>query len=377
MKILLLSAYDADSHRYWHQNLIEQFPEHDWTLLTLPARYFSWRIRGNSLSWAFGPERSTLEQPYDLLIATSMTDLSALKGMVPNLANTPTMVYFHENQFAYPATEKAHKTVEPQILNIYTAASADRILFNTAYNRDTFLHGASALLKKLPDQVPAELVTRLKNRSEVLPVPLENRLFTSPEQSQLKHTDWQDDDQRALRIVWAARWEYDKGPGHLLAILQQFETQDIDYRLCLLGQKFRHSPNEFNLITEQFKHRLVQFGYAESRDEYLQWLRGADIFLSTAIHEFQGLSVSEAVTCGCLPLLPAREVYPVLFDETYLYSCSDDINQEAKGACEKLTEYSSPLTAPAQPDSSHLSWKNQRENYRQIFTELADQTLKN
>ncbi|WP_315982672.1 tRNA-queuosine alpha-mannosyltransferase domain-containing protein [Aliamphritea spongicola] len=139
MKILLLSAYDADSHRYWHQNLIRQFPEHEWTLLTLPARYFAWRIRGNSLSWAFGEQRPLLEQPYDLVIATSMTDLSALKGMVPNLASIPSVVYFHENQFAYPATDNAHKSVEPQILNIYTAACADRILFNTTYNRDSFL----------------------------------------------------------------------------------------------------------------------------------------------------------------------------------------------------------------------------------------------
>ena len=57
-------------------------PKHDWTVLSLPARYFSWRIRGNSLSWAFG-ERERLQQPYDLIIATSMVDLTSLRGFVP------------------------------------------------------------------------------------------------------------------------------------------------------------------------------------------------------------------------------------------------------------------------------------------------------
>jgi len=95
MRILLLSAYDAHSHRRWRQGLVAAFPEWRWTVLTLPPRFFSWRVRGNSLSWAFS-ERETLEQSYDVLVATSMTDLSALKGLVPAL------VYCHENQFAYP-----------------------------------------------------------------------------------------------------------------------------------------------------------------------------------------------------------------------------------------------------------------------------------
>ncbi len=75
MRILLLSAYDAHSHRRWRQGLVDAFPDWQWTVLTLPPRNFLWRIRGNSLSWAFS-ERETLEQPYDLVIATSMTDLS-------------------------------------------------------------------------------------------------------------------------------------------------------------------------------------------------------------------------------------------------------------------------------------------------------------
>ena len=90
MRILLLSAYDAHSHRRWRQGLVAAFPEWQWTVLTLPPRYFSWRVRGNSLSWAFS-ERETLEQPYDVLIATSMTDLSALKGLVPALASVPSL----------------------------------------------------------------------------------------------------------------------------------------------------------------------------------------------------------------------------------------------------------------------------------------------
>ncbi len=89
MRILLFSAYDALSHQYWRKGLVNAFPEYDWTVLTLPPRFFSWRLRGNSMTWAFS-ERDVLIAGYGLLICTSMTDLSALKGMVPELAKIPT-----------------------------------------------------------------------------------------------------------------------------------------------------------------------------------------------------------------------------------------------------------------------------------------------
>ena len=127
MRILLLSAYDAHSHRRWRQGLVDAFPDWQWTVLTLPPRNFLWRIRGNSLSWAFA-ERETLLQPYDLLVATSMTDLAALKGMVPALAKVPAMVYCHENQFAYP-DQRELQSMEPEFVSLYAVLAAERVLF--------------------------------------------------------------------------------------------------------------------------------------------------------------------------------------------------------------------------------------------------------
>ena len=97
-RILLLSAYDAMSHKMWRGRLLEMFPEHTWTQLVLPPRHFNWRIRGNSLQWALN-EKDLLNQDYDLLIATSMVDLASLRGFIPSIAQLPTLLYFHENQF--------------------------------------------------------------------------------------------------------------------------------------------------------------------------------------------------------------------------------------------------------------------------------------
>jgi hypothetical protein len=134
MRILLLSPYDAMSHQYWWQGLRDNLTDHEFCVVTLTPRFFSWRFRGNSLSFAFD-ER--VREAYDLVIATSMTDLSSLRGMCPSLCAIPTIIYFHENQFAYPDNTSladnrsaslerlVERQVERQITSIYTAISAD------------------------------------------------------------------------------------------------------------------------------------------------------------------------------------------------------------------------------------------------------------
>ncbi|WP_415885009.1 DUF3524 domain-containing protein [Neptuniibacter sp. QD37_6] len=379
MRILLLSAYDADSHVYWRKGLVEHLNEHEWTVLSLPGRYFSWRMRGNSLSWAFN-ERETLSQPYDLVIATSMTDLSALRGFVPSLAQIPTLVYFHENQFAYPESGKAFKTVEPCILNLYTALAADYCLFNSEYNRQTLLDGAKALLKKMPDQVPANLIERIRDNSAVLSVPIKSDSYQiHSSESDEFHIVWNHRWESVLHgqpinITWAARWEYDKGPDRLLAILEVLEERAIDYRLCILGQSFKNSPKQFETIRKDFAHRIDQMGFAESRAEYIAWLNASDIFLSTSIHEFQGLSVLEAVAQGALPILPNRMSYTEMFEGEFLYDdCGSDVEKEAVKAVD-LIEYQIGQIRQGRantPSVEGYSWSTLKPEYERIINSLT------
>ena len=99
--MLLLSGYHASSHRFWSDQLITGLPEFDWTLVALADRHFYWRIRSNALTFAL-EHRDALQQNYDLIIATSMVDLCNLRGLLPTLSSVPAILYFHENQFAYP-----------------------------------------------------------------------------------------------------------------------------------------------------------------------------------------------------------------------------------------------------------------------------------
>jgi glycosyltransferase involved in cell wall biosynthesis len=57
--------------------------------------------------------------------------------------------------------------------------------------------------------------------------------------------------------------------------------------------------------------------------KYIQLLKMGDVVVSTANHEFFGISVLEAVRAGCRPLVPDRLSYPELFQQKYLYPAGE------------------------------------------------------
>jgi glycosyltransferase involved in cell wall biosynthesis len=66
----------------------------------------------------------------------------------------------------------------------------------------------------------------------------------------------------------------------------------------------------FAVMRETFGDKIDRWGYQESRREYESALADADVVISTAVHEFFGISVVEAIAAGAQPLLPRRLAYP-------------------------------------------------------------------
>lgn len=348
MRALLLSAYSAVSHQFWAEQVMVHV-DADWTYLALPPRHFSWRIRGNPLTWAL-KEDATLKGAYDLVLATSMVDLATLIGLYPSLGRAKKVVYFHENQFAYPESSRQTSQIEGQMVNLYSALAADQVVFNTAYNRDSFVDGARKLLKNMPENLPAAArLETLRANAFLLPVPI---IPLSSRGSTLSHP---------YRIVWNHRWEYDKNPQDFFAALLALSEQGIYFELAVMGQQFRQSPAIFDQAHKGLASHIIAWG-PQPESDYHALLNEGGIVVSTTWHEFQGLAIMEAAQRGMLPLVPDRLCFPELYPSDYRY------NGSVEGLQHKLKAWlTDPAARPPALLTERWEWPQWQAGYQQLL----------
>jgi glycosyltransferase involved in cell wall biosynthesis len=237
-----------------------------------------------------------------------MVDVATLRGLHSRLADIPWCVYFHENQFAYPLSTRQVSCLEPQLVQLYGGLATRNLLFNSAFNLDSYLAGVDGLLRKMPDALPGGIVDRLAAKAEILPVPIS-----------LTPDDVVADPRL---IVWNHRWDYDKGPEVFAAAILQLHASGEAFRLALLGPRPARPPTALQQIRKACGDRILVDDKVDS-GRYREILSRAGIVVSSARHEFQGLAIMEAVTAGCSPLVPDALCYPEQYAEAYRYPPGD------------------------------------------------------
>lgn len=357
MRGLLLSAYDAGSHQHWRRGLLE-WVSAEWTVLNLPPRHFRWRIRGNPLSW-FQEVNELLErQQFDFLLCTSMVDLSALRGLCPKLVQIPNYVYFHENQFSYPMRD-GKVDANLAILNLYTALAADQVVFNSEYNRQSMLDGIETFLATMPDCVPSDVREVVEQKSMVLPVGIQQYCLGSAP----RRVDG------PIHLIWNHRWEYDKAPERLFHALDVLESREVSFMVDVVGQRFRAVPDCFEEGRLRWAHRIRHWGFLETTD-YQQALSEADVVVSTAIHEFQGLSVLNGMAHGCMPIVPDRLAYVETVPKQWRYESFLEEPLREAGAlvdCLLRATKSLPNKSVVQGFAAPYFWSALASKYRELL----------
>ena len=172
-------------------------------------------------------------------------------------------------------------------------------MFNSEYHRDEWLGALGPWLRRMPDFRPVAAAEAIRRRARVLPPGIEAPKARKTERGT-----------GPLRLLWAARWEHDKGPETFFRALEKLADSGVDFRLSVLGEHFPQTPEVFGRARERFHGKILDWGFLESREAYLEVLARADVVVSTAKHEFFGIAVVEAIAAGCWPMLPRRLAYP-------------------------------------------------------------------
>ncbi|NOZ48522.1 MAG: DUF3524 domain-containing protein [Chloroflexi bacterium] len=309
--ILLISPYHTGSHRAWAEGYARH-SRHNVHLISMAGRFWKWRMQGGAIEMALQIKRWGQENGRaDAVLVTDMVNLPALIALArPWLDSTPILYYAHENQLSYPPPPGEKRDLTYGMINTLSMLCADKIAFNSAYHRHAFFEELPRLLKHFPDYNHLEIIPALKDKCVVLPVGLELASLAPPSPA------WQPTP-GPLRILWNQRWEYDKNPAAFFAAMLRLQASGASFQMIVVGENFRQRPAEFEYARQHLADHLLHFGYLPDRASYVRRLWQADVVVSTAIHEFFGISVLEAIYCGCYPLLPRRLSYPELLPESY------------------------------------------------------------
>jgi glycosyltransferase involved in cell wall biosynthesis len=358
MKILFLESFFGGSHKNFALGF-KAHSCHDVTLVTLPDKFWKWRMRGAALYFVNIVKDFS---KFDAIIITDMVDLTDFLSLAGKEL-PPVFMYFHENQLSYPLSPRQTRDFHLGFTNIVSAFAADKVLFNSKFHFNDFIKSARQLIKQMPDFKPSWMIEQIKQKTKVVypgcdfepgVIELSKRNVKTP------------------LIIWNHRWEYDKNPEFFFDALSVLKERNISFTLALLGEKYDIFPDIFKKAKEKFKDEIVVYGYVESRNEYVNWLKKGAIVVSCAIQENFGISIVEAVRFGCIPLLPDRLSYPEIMPEELhskvLYQKKEDMLEKLTDMLVNYQEYLS-LQKKLSENMEVFSWE--------IIVKQYDQTLEN
>ncbi len=300
MKLLFLEPFAGESHLQVARGFARH-SRHQVDLVTMPDRFWKWRMRGAALHFA----QRVDPRPYDAIIASDMMGIADLKALWSGRCG-PIICYNHETQLSYPAPQESEADLHFGFTNITSCLAADEVWFNSAFHRDSFLAGLPGFLRRMPDHRPSWVIDAIASRSRVVYPGIDPPANTSA-------GGVRGDSHSAPVILWNHRWEFDKQPELFFRAIDELAERGLDFQLAVLGESSQVRPTVFEDARERHANRILHWGYIEDRADYQRILLRADLVVSCAIQENFGISVMEAVAAGAVPVLPNRLAYPELF----------------------------------------------------------------
>lgn len=322
MRILLLSPYHGGSHRAWAEGY-RASSTHKISLLTLPAHFWKWRMHGGAVTLSRRWLETAAESLPDVILTTDLLDLTTFLALTRKMtAHIPVTLYMHENQLTYPLPEDP--TIGPMrrqlgerdrhyaFINYSSMLAADRVYFNSRYHLENFFAALPPFLRHYPEFNELDTVEIIRKKSDVLPIGIDmqrlNPILSIAETS------------APPLILWNQRLEYDKNPEGFIKVLVELAEEGIPFRVALCGERFGKPGTEWEKGVSALGGRVIHNGYVED-NLYRQLLWESALTVSTASHEFFGISILEAIYCHTFPLLPARLSYPELIPAEFHADC--------------------------------------------------------
>jgi len=367
MNIVLVEPFFTGSHAQWAKGY-QAASQHNVQILSLKGQHWKWRMHGGAITLA--QMLRQFQHKIDLLLVSDMLDLTTFLSLTrKRTAAIPVALYMHENQLTYPWSP-SDKDVQLKrnnhysFINYTSALAADKVFFNSAYHKNSFLQALPNLLQQFPDYQNKTSIAQITQKSSVLHLGLNLTRFD-------KYKVVNENKSKPL-LIWNHRWEYDKNPTAFFSQLFQLADNGYAFELAVLGEQFAQVPPIFVEAKKRLAAYIVQWGYANSFEEYAQWLWRADILPVTSNQDFFGGSVVEAMYCNTYPILPKRLAYPEHIPQSYwryhYYNTPKQFNKLLNYSLKKNNDISK---VPVQNYVCQYDWLNMALQYDNVFAQMT------
>ncbi|MBI5156865.1 MAG: DUF3524 domain-containing protein [Acidimicrobiia bacterium] len=299
-----------------------------------------------------------------MILTTSMVDVAGLRGMLGTLGTVPVALYLHENQITYPATGRTRVEQGHGLVTWTSLLSGDAVAFNSEFHRETLFAALPGFLRSFPDESQAHRLADVEAKSVVLPVGCDLASLTAGPKVE------------PPLVLWNHRWDDDKDPVMFLDLMARLDTIGSEFAVALAGERFVDQRERLDGAVAALGSRVVLDGHL-SRDEYEAVLAAASIVVSTALQEFFGIAVVEAIHAGAFPVLPDRLVYreriPASLHHLCLYASP---NHAVRLLAEALADPAmrSETAAMLRGTTARFDWRHVAPAYDAWLESLTDRS---
>ncbi|XP_042716821.2 tRNA-queuosine alpha-mannosyltransferase isoform X5 [Chrysemys picta bellii] len=413
MSILLIEAFYGGSHKQLADLLQEEIEE--CVLYTLPAKKWHWRARTAALyfmqtvpananyrylkgmkklcNYGFSLPSSQLYlfglDPFCLLkqrrlciswilFASSVLNLTELIALRPDFGKLKKVLYFHENQLTYPVQKCQERDFQYGYNQILSCLVADIVVFNSAFNMESFLTSIGKFLKLIPDHRPKDLEKIIRPKCQVLHFPIRfpdvSRFMPEHKLAHLeKITGFRGNEDTYLFRCLPFQQKY-RATGSLMKTsssspesglceaqsgLCTTQQERLQYPLTSLEKlnKSKASASTNQEVPCQEDKQHVTFNPCNL-------LSGTD-YQQRPLHIVWPHRWIEAVYCGCYPLCPNALVYPEIFPAEYLYSTPEQLFKRLQNFCKRPDIVRKHLY---KGEMDQFSWAALRGKFRSLLT---------
>ena len=366
LNILYIEPFYSGSHKQWIDSY-QKYSNHNIQILSLPGKKWKWRMHGGAITLA--EEYNKFKNKFDIILCSDMLNLPVFKSLCnDNLSQSTIVMYFHENQLSYPWSPldqdlELKRDLHYYYINYTSSLISDYNYFNSNYHLTSYIDGLKKYLKKMPDFRNMNTIELIDNKSSVLPIGCE-----------LNEDKRNNKKSNSPIILWNHRWEYDKNPDLFFKILFDLNTDNIDFQLIVLGESYQDYPEVFDIAKNELNNKIIHFGYCENKNEYIEYLKLANILPVTSNQDFFGISIVEAISYGVYPILPNRLSYPELFENKsnpyIFYNNESELKDKIISAINNTDLLLDHMKNLKENVYSKFNWKTASKKYDKTFESL-------